>query len=350
MHGFDAGSYGSQHGYSMVMQVVYSMKEKVLRVLTQTDGYVSGQSLCNELNVSRTAVWKCINQLKKEGYIIEAVTNKGYCLRESPDVINEESVKCKLDTKFFGKNIVFFEETDSTNNVIKRLAEDGAEHGTLAIAEIQTAGRGRRGKNWSSPKGSGIWMSFLLKPQLTPQKASMLTLVTAMAAREAVYRETGVETVIKWPNDIVVNGKKVCGILTEMSAELDWIHYVVVGIGINVNTESFPAEIKDVASSLWLETGKKVNRSRVIAAFGEAFERYYEQFIRMQDLSLLKEEYNSHLANLNNKVQIIDTAGEYTGISNGINELGELLVTDDEGRVHAVRSGEVSVRGIYGYV
>lgn len=329
---------------------MYTVKEKVLKVLTGAEGYVSGQSLCNELDVSRTAVWKCINQLKEEGYVIDAVTNKGYCLKECPDVIDEEAVKARLNTRFFGKNVVFFEETDSTNNVIKKLAEEGAEHGTLAVCEIQTAGRGRRGRSWSSPKGSGIWMSFLLRPGIEPEAASMLTLVTAMAACKAISVKTDINPVIKWPNDIVANGKKICGILTEMSAEVDWIHYVVVGIGINVNTESFPEDISKVASSIRMETGKRINRSSLIAAFGEAFEEYYELFLKTQDMSLLKEEYNSHLANLNNKVKIMDASGEYTGTSQGINNQGELLVTDDNGILHVVRSGEVSVRGVYGYV
>lgn len=326
------------------------MKEKVLKVLMQTEGYVSGQSLCRELNVSRTAVWKCINQLKEEGYVIDAVTNKGYCLRQSPDVINAEAVKSRLHTKFWGQETVFFEETDSTNNVIKRMAEEGAAHGTLAIAEIQTAGRGRRGRQWASPKGSGIWMSFLLRPEILPQKASMLTLVTALAVRQAILKVCQLPVLIKWPNDIVSRGRKVCGMLTEMSAELEWVHYVVIGIGINVNMEEFPEEIRETATSLRMECERKINRSSLIAAFGEAFEEYYEQFMKSGDLSLLMEEYNQYLVNCGKKVKIIDPAGEYTGVSAGINAQGELLVTDEEGSLRTVRSGEVSVRGIYGYV
>lgn len=326
------------------------MKEKILKVLMQTEGYVSGQSLCRELNVSRTAVWKCINQLKEEGYVIDAVTNKGYCLRQSPDVITAEAVKSRLHTKFWGQETVFFEETDSTNNVIKRMAEEGAAHGTLAIAEIQTAGRGRRGKQWASPKGSGIWMSFLLRPEILPQKASMLTLVTALAVRQAIFKVCQLPVLIKWPNDIVSGGRKVCGMLTEMSAELEWVHYVVIGIGINVNMKEFPEEIRETATSLRMECERKINRSSLIAAFGEAFEEYYEQFMKTGDLSLLMEEYNQYLVNCGEKVKIIDPAGEYTGVSAGINAQGELLVTDEEGSLRTVRSGEVSVRGIYGYV
>lgn len=326
------------------------IKEEVLKVLKDTNGYVSGQSLCNSLNVSRTAVWKCINQLKEEGYVIEAVTNRGYHLVQSPDLITEGEVGSLLDTKFWGRSLAFFEETDSTNNVIKKMAEEGAPEGQLAIAEIQTGGKGRRGRSWSSPKGSGIWMSFLLRPQVDPMKASMLTIVAAMAAREAVAACTGVEALIKWPNDIIVNGHKICGILTELSAEMHMINYVVIGVGINVNTEKFPEEIRNTASSLYIETGRKCNRSRIIAAFGSAFEKYYAMFLKKENLSDIVSEYDKYLVNINRKVRIIENSSELIATAGGINEEGELLVTDDEGREHIVRSGEVSVRGIYGYV
>lgn len=326
------------------------MKEKILKMLTDAKGHISGQRLCEELNVSRTAVWKSINRLREEGYVIEAVTNRGYCLRERPDVINAGEIKSRLKTKYWGQETMFFEEVDSTNNVAKKLAEEGAPHGRLIIAENQSAGKGRRGRNWSSPKGSGIWMTFILRPQINPQSASMLTLVTAMAVRKAVYAETGLETLIKWPNDIAAGGKKICGILTEMSAGLEWINYVVVGVGINANIESFPDEISGVATSLFLETGKKVDRSRMAAAFGNAFEEYYDKFLEEGNLKLLKDEYNSYLANFNNQVKILDGEGDYVGVSEGINDFGELLVTDGAGKEHVVRSGEVSVRGLYGYV
>ncbi len=311
---------------------------------------MSGQKLCEELNVSRTAVWKCIGRLKDEGYEIESVTNKGYRLCSSPDVINEKAVKSRLNTKFWGQNTVFFEEVDSTNNAIKRMAEEGAAEGTLAIAEIQTAGKGRRGREWLSPQKTGVWMSFLLKPAISPVNASMITLVSAMAVREAVCRVSGLEAVIKWPNDIVVSGRKVCGILTEMSAELDWINYVVVGIGINVNTTEFSEEISKTATSLFKESGRKISRSQLIAEFGAVFEDYYDEFLKTQDLSLLMDKYNKNLANMNNKVKIIEPTAEYEGISKGINKMGELIVIDSDEKERIVRSGEVSVRGIYGYV
>lgn len=326
------------------------MKEKLLRMLSEAEGYVSGQRLCEELNVSRTAVWKNINRLKEEGYVIEAVQNRGYCLKERPDVINAQEIKSRLHTKYWGQETMFFEEVDSTNNVAKKMAEEGAPHGRLVIAENQNAGKGRRGRTWSSPEGTGIWMTFILRPQISPQAASMLTLVAAMAVRKAIYLETGLETVIKWPNDIVAGGKKICGILTEMSAELEWINYVVVGVGINANIRKFPDEISDKATSLILETGRMVDRSRMVSAYGNAFEEYYNRFLETGNLALLKDEYNSSLANFHNQVRVLDTAGEFVGISKGINDVGELVVTDDEGTERIVRSGEVSVRGIYGYV
>lgn len=326
------------------------MKEKLLRMLSEAEGYVSGQRLCEELNVSRTAVWKNINRLKEEGYVIEAVQNRGYCLKERPDVINAQEIKSRLHTRYWGQETMFFEEVDSTNNVAKKMAEEGAPHGRLVIAENQNAGKGRRGRTWSSPEGTGIWMTFILRPQISPQAASMLTLVAAMAVRKAIYLETGLETVIKWPNDIVAGGKKICGILTEMSAELEWINYVVVGVGINANIRKFPDEISDKATSLILETGRMVDRSRMVSAYGNAFEEYYNRFLETGNLALLKDEYNSSLANFHNQVRVLDTAGEFVGISKGINDVGELVVTDDEGTERIVRSGEVSVRGIYGYV
>ncbi len=246
--------------------------------------------------------------------------------------------------------IHFFEEVDSTNNVIKKMAEEGADDCTAVVAEVQTAGRGRMGREWNSPKSSGIWMSFLLRPDVRPESASMLTIVTAMAARSAIFKVTGAEAMIKWPNDLVLNGRKVCGILTEMKAQIGCVDYVVVGIGINVNTAEFPKELQDTATSLYLELGCEFERRQIIEEFDRAFAGYYEQFLKTEDLSLLKDEYNGYLANMNNRVKILDADGGYTGISTGINDAGELLVRNEEGKLCTVRSGEVSVRGIYGYV
>ena len=326
------------------------MKTEVLKMLKEADGYVSGQDICDRLNVSRTAVWKVIKQLKEEGYLIEAVRNKGYLLERSADVITQAELASCMDTDLFGKNLVYYDETDSTNTRAKALAEQGAPSGTLVVADSQMAGKGRRGRYWVSPHFTDIYMTLLLRPQIAPSCASMLTLTAALAVSEGIRLASGVETEIKWPNDIVYQGKKVCGILTEMSAELECIHYVVVGIGINVNAESFPEDIAERATSLRIASGGRIVRSRLIAAVIKAFEGYYARFTETEDLSLLVDEYNEQLVNRNREVLVLTPAGDYCCISRGGNRLGELLVELEDGTVREVVSGEVSVRGVYGYV
>ena len=232
------------------------MKSEILHLLRCADDYVSGQQLCETFGVSRTAVWKVINQLKEEGYVINSVQNKGYRITEYPDIITASEIESLLlddDGNMQGicQNIKYFDETDSTNNQAKLAAEKDAQDGTLFVAECQTGGRGRRGRTWVSPAGSGIWMSLLLRPHISPESASMLTLVLAVAMVEAINEEVkDAKCYVKWPNDIVLNSKKISGTLTEMSAEMDAIHYVVIGIGINVNTTDFDESIKDMATSI----------------------------------------------------------------------------------------------------
>ena len=252
------------------------MKAKILAALREAEGYVSGQELCERFGVSRTAVWKAINQLKKDGYEIEAVQNRGYRIVGTPDILSENELSSIRKTDWIGKKIYYYDETDSTNVRASRLAEEGAEHGTLVVADQQDAGKGRRGRGWSSLPGTGIFMTLILKPELNPSNASMLTLVAAMAVAKGITRCTGMEAKIKWPNDIVINGKKVVGILTEMSAQMDYVNHIVVGIGINVNNESFPEEIAQNATSLLLQSGKRVNRAALIEAVWEEFEKYYQ--------------------------------------------------------------------------
>lgn len=326
------------------------MKDKILKFLKEADGYISGQELCERLGVSRTAVWKVIRQLESEGYQIEAVRNRGYRLTDNADILNEAEIRAAMKSQWLGQHVTFLEETDSTNNVVRRMAEQGAPEGTLAVAEIQTAGKGRRGRSWSSPKGSGIWHSFLLRPEFAPEHASMLTLLAAMAVQKSVKDVTGLDCKIKWPNDIVVNGKKICGILTEMSTEEDSIRYVVVGIGINVNTESFPPEISDTATSLKLSLGHELKRAPLIGAVLKSFEQYYSRFMEYGDMTGLMDEYNEMLANRKRQVRVLDPHGSYEGMALGIDKEGCLLVKREDDSVSAVISGEVSVRGIYGYV
>ena len=326
------------------------MKGEILKLLKETDGYVSGQELCRRFGVSRTAVWKVINQLKEEGYEIEAVRNRGYALKGAGDVLSEAELLSCLKTEWAGGRTVYFDATDSTNVQAKRLAEAHAPHGTLVVSDRQDGGKGRRGRSWASPSGVGIWMSLILRPEIAPSSASMLTLAAALAVREGIREETGLSPLIKWPNDLVLNGKKICGILTEMSTELMEIQYVITGIGINVNQREFPSEIRDTATSLSLEAGRCFRRSSLIAAILKAFEKDYTAFLKTGDLSLLLEEYNACLVNRGKEVCILDPSGEYRAVAEGIDESGSLLVTLPDGTRREIISGEVSVRGIYGYV
>lgn len=327
-------------------------KDEILKKLRQAEDYVSGQELCEYYGVSRTAVWKAVKQLEKDGYTIEALNNKGYRLVENgdKDVLSQISIESYIDTEWVGRNLVFHRETGSTNLDAKMLADEGAVTGTLVVADMQTAGRGRRGRDWVSPAGKDIYMSLLLRPLCRPEKASALTLVMALAVLEAIEEIVPGCIGIKWPNDIVMNGKKICGILTEMSAELDGIHYVVIGVGINVNQTEFDEELRERATSLMIETKSTVNRSSLVGRVMHYFEKNYELFEKSWDLSGLMERYNTFLANKDKEVRVLDPKGEYDGVARGINEKGELVVERSDGEKVLVYAGEVSVRGIYGYV
>lgn len=326
------------------------MKEEILRLLRSADGYISGQELCNRFGVSRTAVWKAINQLKEAGYEIEAQQNKGYRLMAAPDLMTEAEIKSLLHTDWVAKEVLYFDTIDSTNTKAQELAEKGYPSGTLVVADKQESGKGRRGRSWVSPSGIGIFMTLMIKPDINPNNASMLTLVAALAVAKAITSVTGEEAMIKWPNDIVVNGKKVCGILTEMNAQFDYINHIVVGIGINVHNESFPDEISQMASSLMIEAGgKRFHRAQIIAETMSYFEQYYDTFLKTQDLSALVREYDKLLVNRNKSVRVLDPKEPFDGKAMGITPKGELIVDTWESR-KLVSSGEVSVRGIYGYV
>lgn len=326
------------------------MKEEILRLLRSADGYISGQELCNRFGVSRTAVWKAINQLKEAGYEIEAQQNKGYRLMAAPDLMTEAEIKSLMHTEWVAKEVMYFDTIDSTNTKAQELAEKGYQSGTLVVADKQESGKGRRGRSWVSPSGTGIFMTLMIKPDINPNNASMLTLVAALAVAKAITSVTGEEAMIKWPNDIVVNGKKVCGILTEMNAQFDYINHIVVGIGINVHNESFPEEISQMASSLMIEAGgKRFHRAQIIADTMSYFEQYYDTFLKTQDLSALVREYDKLLVNRNKSVRVLDPKEPFDGKAMGITPKGELIVDTWESR-KLVSSGEVSVRGIYGYV
>ena len=263
-------------------------------------------------------------------------------------IYNETTIADQIHTKWAGKTVHFARETDSTNLWIKRLAKEGASEGTLALAEFQSAGRGRLGRSWEVPEGTSVMMSILLRPKFEPQYAPTLTLVMGMAVAKAV-KNLGFDVSIKWPNDVVVSHKKICGILTEMGVRDGKIDYAVIGVGINVNIKKFPEEMADKATSLYLESGKEFDRSQIPGLVMEAFEEYYEKFAATCDLSGLKEEYESILANYNQPVRVL-AKEPYEGVARGITDGGELLVEKTDGTIVAVSAGEVSVRGLYSYV
>lgn len=256
----------------------------------------------------------------------------------------------KKNTTWLARNLFYYEETGSTNENIKQLAKESAVNGTLVVADMQTAGRGRRGRTWASPKGESVYMSLLLRPRCKPNQASALTLVMALAVLEAIEEAVPGKGGIKWPNDIVMNGKKVCGILTEMGLKQNAIDYVVVGVGINVNQSSFAEEIASTATSLSLECGEKLERTELIGRVLHYFEQEYVEFEKTFDLTGLVDRYNQYLLNREREVRVLDPKGEYEGMALGINSQGELLVKCRSGEIAEVYAGEVSVRGIYGYV
>lgn len=277
------------------------------------------------------------------------IENSAEVAHPVPDILSADSIREEIKTVWAGRDILFLDTVDSTNEEASRQAGQGAAHGTLIIAGEQTAGRGRMGRSFSSPSQEGIWMSLLIKDDIAPMNASMLTLVMGLAVARAIEGCCDLTPMIKWPNDLILSGKKVCGILTEMRMQGDRISHLVIGIGINVHNAVFPSSIESVATSVFLESGKQVDRNVLIAEVLQAFEQYYAVFMEHQDLSGLMNTYNKYLINRGRQVRVLAPEKSYEGVALGINAIGELLV-ETENDVHPVASGEVSVRGVLGYV
>lgn len=329
------------------------MKEKILQELKSRAGqYISGEEISKGLKVSRTAVWKYINQLKNMGYVIESQTQKGYMLIGSPDSLLSPEIRENIKTKFIGQHIKFLEEVDSTNLYAKRIADSDFEDGMIIIAEEQLKGKGRIGRVWASPKGKGIWMTIMLKPKINPADAAKITLLAACAVCRAIEEISGVYAKIKWPNDIVLNGKKLCGILTEMSAELDEINYLIVGIGVNANIDlgDFPKELQATATSIKIEKGSSVVRKELTAAIINNFENYYKTFLEKGSIKEYINEYKEKSAVLGNEVIVTSSSLEQRGTVVDISEEGQLLLKVEDGSIKEIISGEVSVRGLKGYI
>lgn len=313
------------------------MKEEILNVLKQKNGYVSGQELADMFHVSRTAIWKAIASLKKEGYAIESVSRQGYKLDVQNDILNAR----ELD---FYDSVYFYDTLDSTNDTAKRLALDGCPEFSIVVCNKQNGGKGRLGRRWSSPDGVNIYLSMVLFPDIDVSKTPQITLVTGLAAVKTIKRVTGLNAKIKWPNDIIINGKKAVGILTEMQAEIGRILFVVTGIGINVNQLDFDDDIREKATSLFAETGRKFKRSAVIQVLAENIKTYYKMFCA-DGFDALRQEYKDLCINIGRDVKAVVRGTEITGKAVDISSNGELVIKEKSGVLTAVSCGEASVRG-----
>lgn len=324
------------------------MKKKILIYLKDNkDTYISGEKLSVELGVSRTAIWKNIKKLKEEGYIIDSVSNRGYKLIESESMLNEMELDGLVKKNVFLDKGVFLEQVDSTNQYLKDNYSNSKEE-VILVSDEQTKGKGRLGNPWSSDKGTGIWMSLILRPNINPSEASKITLTAAAAVAEAIEEVTEAKTGIKWPNDIVIDGKKVCGILTEMGAELGHVNYIILGIGINVSQMNFPEDIKNKATSIKLATEIEYSRLDIIDSFLKKFKVLYKDFLG-NNMDSIIEINRKKSVSINRKVFLIrgDSKVEVDSLDIDIN--GELIVKENN-KVYNVNYGEVSVRGINGYV
>lgn len=322
------------------------MRSSILDLLRGAgDAYISGEEIANRLGVSRTAVWKHIKELREAGYEIVSHSRSGYSLREAPDVLLPNEIKHGLQTMQIGKNIVYKESMDSTNSQAKRLAAEGAPEGTIVVAEEQGTGRGRLERKFFSPKGKGIWYSVILRPEFMPQEAPKCTLMAAVAVAMAMER-FGLKAGIKWPNDILYEGKKLVGILTEMNAEMDRINYIVIGTGINVNImpEDFPADIRQVATSLAIMKGEKLPRVKFFQAVLESMETLY-QTVKTGGFKPVMQAWKKYAITLGQEVNVIGIGknASFSGIAADIDEDGALLVDTADGR-RRVLAGDVSIR------
>ncbi|NGQ94537.1 biotin--[acetyl-CoA-carboxylase] ligase [Brevibacillus sp. SYP-B805] len=323
-----------------------NIKHEILKAFHEhPDQFISGEALSRICNCSRTAVWKHIEELRQEGYRFEAVRRAGYRLLAAPDVIKAEEIQAGLATRLIGRVIHAYDDVTSTQLLAHEAAGKGAPEGTIVIAERQTAGKGRLGRAWHSPKGTGIWMSLIIRPSMPLAKAPQLTLLTAVSLAKAIQATYDLTVQIKWPNDLLYEGKKFCGILTELNAESDRINYLVIGIGINVNTveSDFPEELKAVATSLRIASGKTVKRAELIQSFCRQFETEYEHYLA-HGFERTRAEWESLSMSLGRMVTVRTIHTTLEGKAVGLDPEGVLIVQDAAGRQHKVYSADIDYR------
>ncbi len=325
------------------------MKSRILNVLRKGgDTYISGESLSETLGVSRTAIWKHIKVLRAQGYKIESVTNKGYRLVCESDVLGAITLNEIIQSYSFLDFSSYFESLDSTNLEAKRRALESDHIQGIVIAAEQINGKGRLGRHWVSENQTGLWMSLLIRPNVSPESAACITLVAASSMCKAIESVSGLNVGIKWPNDLVVNGKKICGILTEMSAELNHLHYIVLGIGVNIGQLHFEDDLAHKATSLVLE-GSTVSKISLLSAFFDAFAEDYLSFLAM-DMSSIIDYHKKHSVTLNKEIIVTTSTGSKVAFATDLAEDGSLIIKNENGQLESVLSGEISVRGINGYV
>jgi BirA family biotin operon repressor/biotin-[acetyl-CoA-carboxylase] ligase len=317
----------------------------ILRLFREDGGFVSGEQVSRELGVSRTAVWKHISILRSSGYLIEAVPSRGYRLLASPDLLEAGPITSRLETTRIGKRLVCLKQTVSTNADAFRLAEEGAAEGTVVIADAQAGGKGRRGRVWSSPEGVNLYCSVLLRPHIMPHEAPQLTFLSAVAVARAIDATTSLKPQIKWPNDVLIAGKKVAGLLNEMSAETDAINFVILGIGVNLNMtdDQFPQDLRHPGTSLLLESGARLVRSTFAGIMLNELDKLYADFLSF-GFGPVRSEWQERCVAKGRHVTVSDAGKDIiSGTFAGIDEDGALLVKTGEGRVERILSGDVRV-------
>jgi BirA family biotin operon repressor/biotin-[acetyl-CoA-carboxylase] ligase len=324
-----------------------SIDARILMALrAASDDAVSGTELSQQLGISRAAIWAHIEDLRGLGYDIEASPHQGYRLLSSPDLLHAEDLAARLgQTAIIGRDIRVFHETTSTNDVIEKLARDGVKEGAVVFAESQTKGRGRLGRKWMSPTKKGLWFSILLRPELRPVAATQLTIAAATALRRAIAVQTGLHPEIKWPNDILLNGRKVAGILTELNAELDRIKYVILGIGVDVNLQAsdFPAELRRLATSLRAESGRLIPRAELAIAILRELDQEYARLLG-GTFATIADEWEAHCTTLGHEVVIRAGEREIRGNAEALGEDGALLIRTEHGHLEPIIGGDVTVK------
>ncbi len=324
--------------------------DELLALLSTTE-YISGERLCQQLGMTRAAIWKRMEKLREEGYPIHAAGKRGYRLDPTPDNLLPAYVAKELHTLWAGRGILVYERAmPSTNTALKDLARAGAPMGSLAWCEVQTQGKGRLGRSWDAAEGENLLHSLLLCPKLPVERAQLCTLAAAAAMAEAMESLCpGLCVGIKWPNDLVIGGRKCGGILSELSADMDGIHFIVLGMGVNVNQRAFAGELEAKATSLWLETHRSWNRRKLLCEYLSHLEKALEA-LEKKGFAGIAGAYESRSVTLGAKVRVSGTEADFSGTAERIDETGALWVRDDSGELHRILSGDISVRGVMGYV